>query len=296
MLRTVGEDTGFLLPAEARSIRVRATDESNVADLRRRVDAIAREEAMGLILAKHGVDRDWFVRTLVDRSGGVWVYLQYVTVEIRHGRRAPDDLAGLPRSLGEYYRRNLTRARDQEPDLWGRQLPVLATLGVIGEPVTFELLCQLSGVAARAELRRTLDGSWFPFLQVQPPADDIGQNRYAIYHASVGDFLSGRAPGEGPSSRQGIMNELRDAATGAHHRIADRYLNRWGGLDQGLPELQAIPPNPGADDRYGLSNLTAHLLNANREPGTGRASATGGRAPDRRHPGKRLVRRTRPHR
>ena len=77
---------------------------------------------MSRILAEHGVDRDWFVRTLVDRCGGVWVYLQYVTVEIRTGQRAPNDMAGLPGSLWEYYRRNLTRARDQDPELWGRSV------------------------------------------------------------------------------------------------------------------------------------------------------------------------------
>ena len=93
-------------------------------------------------------------------------------VETRRGLRAPNDLAGLPRSLWEYYRGNLTRARGKKPKLWRRQLPVLATLGVIGEPVTFELLCELAGVRPSDRLRRTLNGQWFPFLQVLRPTEE----------------------------------------------------------------------------------------------------------------------------
>ena len=186
------------------------------------------------------MDRDWFVRTLVERCGGVWVYLQYVTVEIRGGQRAPNDLAGLPGSMWEYYRRNLTRARDQDPDLWRMHLPVLATLGVIGEPVTFELLCELAGVAARAELQRAVDGPWFPFLQVQPPVDDDWAEPVRGLPRQRRRLPVRSDTGNGPTSRHGVLIELRNATAAAHRRIADRYLHRWGGLDQGLPELQAI--------------------------------------------------------
>src|SRR5664279_1014902 len=166
--------------------------------------------------------------------------------------------------MWEYYRRNLTHARDQDTDLWRIHLPVLATLGVIGEPVTFELLCDLAGVAPNAELQRTVDGTWFPFLQIQTASDD-DQDRYTIYHASVGDFLSGRATGNDPTSRHRVLIELRNATAAAHRRIADRYLHRWGGLERGLPRLHDLARDPDRDDRYGLSYLTAHLLAVNRD-------------------------------
>ena len=47
-------------------------------------------------------------------------------------------------------------------------------------------------------------------------------------------------------------------------RIADRYLQKWGGLASGLPHLQTAASDLNADDQYGLAHLIGHLLRAGR--------------------------------
>ena len=52
--------------------------------------------------------------------------------------------------------------------------------------------------------------------------------RYSVYHASLREFLHG-SPGQPGDLLD--MSELREAAKAAHRRIADYYLDIFGGLD-----------------------------------------------------------------
>ena len=92
--------------------------------------------------------------------------------------------------------------------------------------------------------------------------------RYAPYHASLVEFLSGQSPAgdaaDGVSAAGSpLARELRDAAAAAHRRIADRYLSLWGGLDNGLPGL-IDAKLAEADGGYGLRHLGTHLAAADR--------------------------------
>jgi hypothetical protein len=112
---------------------------------------------------------------------------------MRHRRRSVADLATLPDTLWQYYASTFARSRQEDPDRWQPMLlPLLATLGAAAEPVTFDLLCTFAGVEADEQWRAMLDGPWRPFLQVQYDNSLDVEPQYAVYHASLREFLGGR--------------------------------------------------------------------------------------------------------
>lgn len=152
------------------------------------------------------------------------------------------DLATLADTLWQYYASTFARSRQEDPDR--RQpvlLPLLATLGAAAEPVTFDLLCTFAGVEADEQWRAMLDGPWRPFLQVQDDNSLDVEPQYAVYHASLREFLGGRLAEEAlaqMTAERPLIRQLRQALQDRHSRIADRYLSAWGGLASDLSGLQ----------------------------------------------------------
>jgi NB-ARC domain len=76
-----------------------------------------------------------------------------------------------------------------------------------------------------------------------------------------------------PADNTVTVHQLQLAAAGRqlgrrrlralHGRLADGYLNAWGGLEQGLPRLHKPGPADSVD-RYGLARLVRHLAAAGR--------------------------------
>ncbi|MDX8146918.1 NACHT domain-containing protein [Lentzea sp. BCCO 10_0061] len=207
--------------APAAVVRLSATDPRNVADVAEHL-AQVRPDAAG---------------ELVERCGGVWVYLRYVLNEIQLGTRTTAD--PLPKDLARYYVDTLER--------WSRTdalLPLLATLGVAGEPLDARTLAALSDVdenAVREHCHRTLR----PFLGAVDGQDGRG---FALYHASLREFLAGVRPGdESPEQDWKWWDFLRSATIAAHDRIAEHHLT--GTVDDGYP----------------LRHLARHLVGAGRD-------------------------------
>ncbi|MFJ5989225.1 NACHT domain-containing protein [Lentzea sp. NPDC092896] len=203
--------------APASVLRLSATDPRNIADVAEHV-------------AQVRPDAD----DLVERCGGVWVYLRYVLNEFRQGTRATAD--PLPKDLSRYYADTLERCRTDA-------LSLLATLGVAGEPLGVPTLAALSDVdesAVREQCHRTLR----PFLGAVDGQDGRG---FALYHASLREFLAGVRPDDdSPEQDWKWWDVLRSATTAAHDRIAEHYLT--GSIDDGYP----------------LRHLARHLVGAGR--------------------------------
>jgi hypothetical protein len=236
--------------------------------------AVAQPPLSGLIAAA-GLSADAFTGLLAAKCAGVWIYLTYVLAEMRAGHRPVADLTTLPDSLWQYYGTTFQRSRDEDPGRWDTVLlPLLATLGAASEPVTFGRLCALAGVPAQDRWRLVLDGPWRPFLQVQDESLDA-EPRYAVYHASLRDFLAGRLSPQAQAQLKPVwplIRQLRQALTERHGQIADYYLSAWGGLTAGLPALDRLDPvdglpaaRPSPDGGgYGLRHVAGHLLGAGR--------------------------------
>ena len=71
-------------------------------------------------------------------------YLIYVLREYRAGTTLAVRTERLPFGLWQYYARCTSRWRDEHADGWdGTHLPLLATLAVAREPLSFTTLCAL---------------------------------------------------------------------------------------------------------------------------------------------------------
>ena len=181
--------------------------------------------------------------------------------------RGADELEGLPAGLHGYYATQI-RAWQKDPAWHEHLLPLLATLAVAGESLPADVLGHLAGGVDHRTVRRLCDFTFRPLLTAERTGPDAPL-RYEIYHASFRQVLKA---GEGgklvsagaalPDELEALTDDLRDATALAHHRIADIYLNAFGGLDSGLPALAADPTAASADDGYPLRHLARHLHHA----------------------------------
>ena len=125
---------------------------------------------------------------------------------------------------------------------WHRvHLPLLATLAAAREDLTLEQLSRLAGVdPPPAEL----PAEWQPYLITRRERP----RRHRLYHASLRDFLHGGSTSE-DSAEQDFADDLGEATSAAHSRLADRCLAAWRGE---------------AEEEYGAAHVTAHLRFAGR--------------------------------
>ena len=270
----------FTLQAWAEPNQPPVPNQQDMLDYLRRV---ASEPPLAELLAAAGLSADTFVGQLAAKCAGVWIYLRYVLEEMQHHRRPVTDLAILPDTLWQYYAQAFARSRQEDPDRWqAALLPLLATLAAAREPVTFGMLCTLAGVQADDRWRIVLHGPWRPFLQVQDDSLDA-EPKYTVFHDSLREFLDGRLSGQAlaqMTAERPLIRQLHHALRDRHSQIADRYLSAWGGLDHGLPDLDAKPELGTMDGGYALRWLAWHLLTVGREDDLHRLLACG---PQRRN-------------
>jgi hypothetical protein len=251
------------------TVRITKDDQRNVADVREFLESAAGEETLAARLAEASMDPAEFVSVLAEHCDGVWVYLRYVLEELRLGLRRPGAIADLPSGLGGYYAAQIRRWHD-DPEWDACLLPLLATLGVAGEPLSAEVLARLGGELSIATVRRLCDITYRPLLTVTRGTRTGAPPRYEIYHASVRELLKGH--GDNPQQASGglsyeleaLVDELRQATRAAHSRVASTYLDGFGSLAAGLPTLAAHPDAAGVDDGYPLRHLARHLHHAGR--------------------------------
>jgi hypothetical protein len=243
-----------------RVFRLRAESGENQADMHAYLEAAAGWPRVKKALEEGGYRPEQFVETLLEKCRGVWVYLHYLVGEIERGERSPLDLEALPNDLWQYYAQYWERWRGE--DDWDTvYLLLLSTLAAAQEGLPLSLLCALANVGARPAWRRLLAERWRPFLAVEGGAEG---DRYRLYHASLREFLNGRADlSRLKEAERSLTGDLAEATRAAHSRIADRYLTAWSGLDAGLSGLRETA-QVEMDDGYGRRHLAAHLLGAGR--------------------------------
>ncbi|WP_322014449.1 ATP-binding protein [Paraburkholderia sp. J12] len=221
------------------------------------MDAALSNEKIASALRSGNIAPHHFVQTLLAKSEGVWIYLHYVIAEIERDHRAPLDLARLPDGLWQYY-----------GEYWWPWLMVpkvdefncrlLCTLSAHEGDLTADFFCKLWGESDASRVDALLTGDWRPFVSVAGGKDGAPQG-YRLYHASLRDFVHGRVDdGKLGTQQQKLVRMLASETRKAHKRLADYYLDGWGGLDAALRAL-SDPHEPGAGDDHGMKYVTAHL-------------------------------------
>ena len=181
---------------------------------------------------------------LLAKSRGLWIYLHYVVAQLELDAKGKGAghldlrLDRLPDGLTQYYIRYWQAWRDADEDKWYTlYLPLLATLAAAQEAVTLDRLLAWAGVtAAPPGLARLFSERWRPFLIMSGQGQSA---RYRFYHATLPEFFAGQSDQAAlTTAEQSLVAELAEATRAAHDRLAERYLQAWGGLDGGLLGLQ----------------------------------------------------------
>lgn len=274
--------TGTNLPALRqpwKKISFAPEDRRNTSDLERFLHAtLTGDQELAALLSAAGTTAGAVAERLLDRCGGVWVYLRYVLEELRLGQRSVEDIDGLPADLAGFYAESLMAGHD-DPG-WGRlMLPLLAVLAVAAEPLPVATLTRLAGLPDPHLVHVLCGNRLRPFLTAT--TGEAGEQRYSVYHASLREFLAGRGPATLADGVQAQREELARASSDAHARIASHYLAAFGGLSEGLPVLAASPAIAGQDDGYALRRLAEHLDRAGRPDDLDALLACERRAPAR---------------
>lgn len=238
VLRYFDELDPYILDAES---------EENLRDTELYVTRRAAGPQLADRLGAAEVEPETFTRRVADLARGNFLYTQVLLDDIEAGRQPLDDLAALPQSLDGIYHQFLARFTFDE---WrDRYQPLFGVLAVARQPITQAHLEQFTGISATV-LNQDL-GVVQQFLT--EGHDTEGNTTYTLFHQSIRDYLLDKKRSQdfwcGPQE--------------GHARIADYYLNAWGGLEAGLPEL-GEQEKRDLDGGYGLHHLVAHLERANR--------------------------------
>jgi len=198
-----------------------ADSDENQADMRRFLKQIATCSSVAKALRSSDCTPEQFTTTLLQKCGGVWIYLHYVVEDIKRRKRSSLDLDDLPDDLTRYYARYWASWRSKSEEEWYETyLPILSTLAAAKDPVSSREL------AAWAEvdipdwlLRQLLRVRWRPFLAV------IGGDRedyYQFYHTTLREFFEGRGECKWlPTGEREFLEELKQATIDARRRIIE---------------------------------------------------------------------------
>ncbi len=250
-------------------IRLDPTSADNQGDVTAYLRIAARQSAIAGQLHQRGYSEEHFVKTLTERSNGIWMYLQYVIEEIGRGERDLLDLDRLPPGLAGYYAEYWSRWRDGRRgdgvEKWDiLYAPLLATLAAAQAALPLERLLHWSGVTIhKYTAQRLLGEAWRAFVTqarqaspTLPPTGTVARTvplaqveHYSIYHASLRDFISGKVDAERLTfEARAVAAELRQRTSDAHVRIVEQLRQQCSG-----DWLKLI-----ADD-YARLHLTTHL-------------------------------------
>ncbi len=203
--------------------RLVAEGAENIADMRSYLEVAATWPGIARELQVRSYTTEKFIKTLLCKCRGVWIYLHYVVGEIKRGERSPLDLEALPEDVWQYYAQYWQRWRERDEAAWDSEyLPLLGTLAAAQEALSLSRLYAMAKVTARPGLERLLREVWRPFLVMEAAEDSL---LCRLYHASLREFLEGQTDlSRLVEAERSFAEELPSATRRAHTRVADRYL------------------------------------------------------------------------
>lgn len=222
----------------------------NEADVRTYIrHRLETSDRLRLRLAEEVVEPDAFVQQATEASRGSFLYLVWLLRSVEDGMQLLDTSEGFPEGLDGIYREFL-RTREVGKDIreWRNQYrALLGVLAAAQEPLTAEQLRRFTGLSAE-EVEDSL-------LDVQQFLDPVQakEGLHGLYHQSLVDFLSNKEQAQ----------EFWIDLVSIHNRLANHYLDAWGGLEAELSGLEE-PEEPGLGSQYGIRHLAAHLQGAER--------------------------------
>jgi hypothetical protein len=235
-------------PATPRHVLLlKADSERNRADVRRFLEQATNWPGVMQAMQSTHVTPEQFIKLLIEKSQGVWVYLHYLLHAIERGENALLDLDALPDGMVQYYANYWRRWRDEDEDKWyATYLPLLSVLAAVQEAITVEQLAEWANVNTSVQqIRRLLNERWRALLAITGQGQ---RPRYSFYHPTLSAFFDGSAECKGlTTSELAFIKETSHSVREAHGQIVSSYQNRYHGFWSEL-------------DAYGLRYLVFHTL------------------------------------
>jgi hypothetical protein len=165
--------------------------DENIADIREYVASMSQSQGIKDYIKAQSIEEELFIRHLVEKSQGNFIYLRYVLPEIKRGAYKDLALEVIPAGLENYYEDHWRRMRGMDEDAWFEyKLPIVMALTVVKKPVSIDLISLYSGGIQRSRIRDVLR-QWSAFLFKEFVEYEGGiQKRYRIYHDSFRDFIA----------------------------------------------------------------------------------------------------------
>ena len=208
---------------------------------------------------KKRIKPDLLSEILLGKSKGSWICLIHLLRQLRDievTALSEEELqTQLPECLMQSYLQAFLRLKDLDQAEWYRFiLPILGVLAAYPEPVTVPQLATYASLPADYRfLNNYLDHSLQSFISTD------FQERYRFNHLSLKELFSGTLENGNISlQEEAFLYEMVENSRLFHLRIATEILSWWGGLEEGLPDLQ-IRRTLTSLDEYGLDYLVTHL-------------------------------------
>jgi len=163
---------------------------SNTNDVHAYVKATLGHAGIRRYISSQNLEDDSFVKLMIGKSEGNFMYLRYVIPELESGAYRDRALTLLPIGLKNYYEDHWERMRSADKEAWFQyKLSVLMALTRVKKPVSIILIAKFSGVQDTPRIRGVLR-DWEQFLHTEvATCDGVLENHYRIYHESFLDFI-----------------------------------------------------------------------------------------------------------
>lgn len=159
----------------------------DIADFVRR--ALARP-GLDSYLRAHSLSSTDFVRKLVARSEGNFMYLHHVLVEIENGIYRDESMDNIPFGLTGYYEDHWRRLRALSgDDQWFElKVPVLSLVTAASRPISAGLIAGTLEMQGQESRIASALAEWSQFLHVSQASASSAKS-YKLYHGSFHEFV-----------------------------------------------------------------------------------------------------------
>ena len=223
VVATSRRGTHLRADCEIEILDIKQDQADNLADIRDFIEGHLGKPGIREYTTAQDLTDDEFIKTMVGKSQGNFMYLRYVLPEIESGAYQHQEIDTLPEGLEGYYQDHWQRMSSRRRSEWfDYQLPVLVALTAVKEPVPLDLIESFSGVSDRRRIRGVLS-QWDAFIYKDELQDGTAAGaqgrRYRLYHDSFRDFIA---------AKDEVAGEHIDLEA-AHGKIAEVLLREFYG-------------------------------------------------------------------
>jgi hypothetical protein len=158
----------------------------NLADIEEYVKEWVKRDGIQKWMAGQKLSADKFVKNMVQKSTGNFMYLRYVLPAIECGDFKDDTIDSMPEGLRAYYRRHWNKMRSQFQDSFDRiHKLIICMFAAVAEPVPIQQISLWTEIEYDSILK--VIQNWREFLH-----EELGQDNehcFCVYHASFLEYL-----------------------------------------------------------------------------------------------------------